>query len=129
MALVKIKMLVCVAGDTFSHVPGDLIDVESEIAKAWVKEGLAIAAPDVETGAARIADLEKKLDETTRSRDGLAALKADLEGKLAAAQTEKKAAQAEMAVHKKAATEAAARISTLEKELAAATAPKPEPAS
>lgn len=120
----KIKLLTAVAGAHASHAPGDLIDLPDDVARIWVKEGLAIEAPAEDVAATRIAELSKALDGATAARDGLAKQAIDLAGKLAAAAKEKQGAVAEADVHRKAADAMRAQIeeinSTFEQYKAAA---------
>jgi hypothetical protein len=37
----RIRMLISMAGNTFSHVPGDILEVSEEVAKAWVENNIA----------------------------------------------------------------------------------------
>jgi hypothetical protein len=101
--MAKIKLLCAVADDRSSNMQGDIIDKPDEVAEAWIKEGIAIEAPETEVAADRIAELSRALDEITAERDGLARQVTDLQGKLAAAVKEKQGAQAEADVHRKAA--------------------------
>jgi predicted transcriptional regulator len=106
-SMTKIKLLCAVADDRSSNMQGDIIDKPADVAAAWVKEGIAIEAPEAEVAADRIAEFSKALDDITAERDGLAKQVTDLQGKLAAALKEKQGAQAEADVHRKAAEDAA----------------------
>lgn len=119
--MVKIKILSSVAGETWSYAPGDLIDVESGIAKVWIAEAMAIPAPGSELAAAQIQSLTETLSAATQERDGLKASETDLKGKLASAIATQQGATAEMAVHKKAAADALSDNDALRKTLAGLT--------
>jgi hypothetical protein len=41
----KVEMVVSMAGLTFSHIPGDMVEVTPVIGKAWIEAGIAKAAP------------------------------------------------------------------------------------
>jgi chromosome segregation ATPase len=115
----KIKLLTSIAGAHQSDLPGDIIDKPDDVASAWIKEGLAIEAPEQEIAAARVAELSKALDGVTAEREGLVKQAADLAGKLASAVKEKAGAVAEAEVHRKAAdaarTQRDAVVETFEK--------------
>ncbi|CAN2533098.1 hypothetical+protein [Methylocapsa aurea] len=115
----KIKLLTSIAGAHQSDLPGDIVDKPDDVAREWIKEGLAIEAPEQEIAAARVADLSKALDAVTAEREGLVKQAADLAGKLASAAKEKAGAVAEAEVHRKAAdaarTQRDAVVETFEK--------------
>ena len=85
MSSKRVKMLQSAAGPNFSLRPGEIVEVDEAEAACWIAGGLAIDAPDFEVSAVQLHDLRNELQNITNERDGLAALKTDLEGKLAAA--------------------------------------------
>ncbi len=70
--MTKIKLLCAVADDRSSNMQGDIVDKPDDVAAAWIREGIAIEAPEAEVAADRIAELSKALDAITAERDGLA---------------------------------------------------------
>lgn len=121
----RMKMLQSISGHRFAHHTLEIVEADDAEAAAWEKAGIAFPVPDYEVAAGQVHDLTKQLTAATAKSDAIAILKTDIEGKLAAAVAEKKGAQAEMAVHRKSAIDAAARIAMLERELAAATVASP----
>lgn len=82
MTLKKIKIIGAIAGEMFSYAPGEIVEVEEDIARVWHEAGLSTHAP--EGDAARIEELEKQLLAAVIERDGFAAVNAKLEAALAA---------------------------------------------
>ncbi|ACL62067.1 hypothetical protein [Methylobacterium nodulans] len=94
-----VRMLTAMAGDAFSHLPGDLVDVPEATAEAWKTAGLAEDPPKAAASEkaakdlrARVAELEAQLAEALADRDALrqqievlAAANADLTAQLAPA--------------------------------------------
>lgn len=113
MATVKVKIASSIAGENFSYSPGDVIDLDEVVARAWQEAGLSISAPEGEIAAAMIADLTARLADVTSARDGLAAQVEGLKGKLAVAQGEKAGAIADKVLAKKAADDAHAELAAL----------------
>lgn len=114
----KIKITGSVAGSNFSYSPGEIVEVEEAIARAWVEHGLGIYAPDVEIAAAEIAALRKQVETLTAERDGHAAAALDLTGKLAEAKAVASGAKAEMLVHKNVLAQAGTLVDDLKAQLA-----------
>lgn len=40
----KVRMLTSMVAATWSYAPGDIVDLEPRIAKAWIEAGLAVPA-------------------------------------------------------------------------------------
>jgi septal ring factor EnvC (AmiA/AmiB activator) len=89
---VNVRMLTSLAGDAFSHYPGEIVAVSPEIAAAWIAAGIADEPPHADALEGRIGDLEKALadcdadrtqlrDQVTRQSEELA----DLHEEIAAA--------------------------------------------
>jgi hypothetical protein len=41
MGMRRLEMATSMAGERFSYAPGDLVDVDSSVADAWIKAGIA----------------------------------------------------------------------------------------
>lgn len=86
-----VKMLTAMAGDSFSYDHGAVVEVEAKMGKAWIKAGIAEAAPDSEAlktqlatasdtatqANARIAELEAEVERLTAELEALKAPPAD----------------------------------------------------
>lgn len=108
--MATVKLLTSISGPHHSWAFGDIVDVADDVARVWIKEGLALEAPPEDVSAGRIGELSTALDAVTKAHDGLVKQLTETQGKLAAATKEKQGAVAEAEVHRKAADELRAQF-------------------
>ncbi|MGY2051687.1 hypothetical protein [Methylobacterium sp. JK268] len=73
-----VRLLTAMAGDAFSYLPGDVIDVPDATAAAWIAADLAEEPPKAAASEkaakdlrARVAELEAQLADATADCDAL----------------------------------------------------------
>ncbi len=73
MATRQVMIISPIAGDNFAYKHGDLIDLESDVADAWIAAELAQEAPKGVAASKSIAALQAQLDAEKARGDQLAA--------------------------------------------------------